>query len=299
MHPSPATQVSRYTFERHAARASPTAAFRRLTIKWDLGFDSPQRNSSSTNSTSTYANGPRHRHSSGKGSAGDLDAPSLTILAVTTRKSMEQLRCWTQWMHDMQQADSSTSYSLIVHHHQVVNSQANAEYASGTAAKASAILKVATSLARERRAEAQKDMLLLTDLDVVPLRPYRLLFRHLEQTHNGRRVDLCFMREPFGSRSGYVNTGFILMRPTEPVLAFLRAWRGNLTTWDGIPSDQLVANRLLWGWKAVSNILRLHLPSSLAAIIFLVAAARALPSCFSTQCVLHASSARKDVASLI
>jgi hypothetical protein len=186
----------------------------------------------------------------GKGSS---STHSFTILAVTTRSSMEKLRCWTQWMHDMQRADASTSYSLVVHSHRVANPRV--EYAEGTAAKADAILRVASSLAREGPAAAKDATLLLTDLDVVPLRPYRLLLRHLAPVENDRRIDLCFMREPFGSGSGYVNTGFILMRPTEPVLAFLRAWRDNMTSWQGVPSDQLVANRILWGWQAVSHCL--------------------------------------------
>jgi hypothetical protein len=86
----------------------------------------------------------------------------------------------------------------------------------------------------------------MTDLDVLPLRPYSQLLRALD------RADLVFMRTPRGSKMGYVNAGFYLLRPTPPVRRFLLDVRAELGgAWQ---SDQLWMNKLLWGWNATTDV---------------------------------------------
>ena len=87
-----------------------------------------------------------------------------------------------------------------------------------------------------------QEPIIFTGLDVVPLRPYSALLPSLDHQ------DLSFSKEFYGSASGFVNWDFFIFRPEPEVALLFEDVAGSIT--DYLWSDQLVGNRLLWGWQA-------------------------------------------------
>ena len=108
-----------------------------------------------------------------------------------------------------------------------------------------------TANARED-ARTRNRLYLLSDLDVVPLRPYSALAEHFiarEQAEGGRdataRPEILFMRELPGScgmTAWLANTGFMIMRNSHRIRNF---WRWVSSTSRGKMYDQDIANFLL------------------------------------------------------
>ena len=114
------------------------------------------------------------------------------------------------------------------------------EWRAALRQKVSFVRRTITDLAARHPACPHDCAFLFSDLDVLPLRPYAELVRHL------KRASLIFMREPQQSSAGYVNSGFYLLRPLPPVLTFLRDWANSFTA--DHYNDQHLANALLWKW---------------------------------------------------
>ena len=181
----------------------------------------------------------------------------LFILGFSTPHQAHLLECWSGWMNAMMATPSDAAnitYSLIV---ESANSPArglirrliarlrgtrgeNDEWRAALRQKVSFVRRTITDLAARHPACPHDCAFLFSDLDVLPLRPYAELVRHL------KRALLIFMREPQQSSAGYVNSGFYLLRPLPPVLTFLRDWANSFTA--DHYNDQHLANALLWKW---------------------------------------------------
>ena len=196
--------------------------------------------------------GIHHAHYSGNhtryGHSGHLYERSsraideLTVVAFSTAETEGLLQCWMAWMPTLMAADAKITYHVhVVRLHAPILSDSFAAYRRGLRSKvseASAYIDMLMSAHRRR------SPVLFTDVDVVPLRPFSELLPTM------RSFDLVFMREPIGSGSGFLNTGVYLLWPTPRVQHFMQTWAANIN--DELWSDQLVANRLLWGWQATT-----------------------------------------------
>ena len=149
-------------------------------------------------------------------------------------------------MHEMLAFDSNFDYTLILkqmaHHENGSGRFGDDVFRVASVQKVALIDHYASLLSSNSTDAGSFPPLLFTDLDVVPLLPLRHLLQCL---HGG--VDVCFMREPYGSGSGYVNAGLILLRPTVEARLFLREWLAAVKAEPTVsgPTDQLWANKLL------------------------------------------------------
>jgi len=177
--------------------------------------------------------------------------PALTILAIVSPDVPQQVEQWRGWMASMQQRDPGTIYRVKV----LYTEQSTPLHKGfGTAHYKSLIKLRSAALATYVRNQVghNQDPIIFTDLDVVPLQPYSALLPSLD--HH----DLSFSKEFYGSGSGFVNWGFSIFRP-KPEVALLFE-DVNINIRDQLWSDQLVGNRLLWGWQ--SDTVKSPIPAS-------------------------------------
>lgn len=186
-----------------------------------------------------------------------VEYENLTVVAFETPGTSHQVKCLRNWVHAMQAADRRTRYKL---HVEQLNLNVTVETGAYAGYGSDAFRRIfrqradkLRAMARERLQVGDRAPVLMTGLDVVPIQPYSRLLPSL------RHADLVAMREPYGSGSGFVNWDFVLFRPVEAVVAFLDDLHGNMSSPE-LWSDQHVANRLLWGWAATSEIS--HVPGS-------------------------------------
>lgn len=171
-------------------------------------------------------------------------AKLLNVLAYSSNRKLSRLECWLGWMQSMMRHDRDNAYSVTIKN--------EVEY-GGQREKVLLLLSEVHKqrwVARTERRPAEP--LLFVDIDVVPLQPFSSLLPELNHS------DIVFMHEPRGSRSGLLNAGFILLRPTQRVEEFLHDWHVRMisrsTVTGDLMGDQLVANQMLWGWKARSRV---------------------------------------------
>jgi hypothetical protein len=150
-------------------------------------------------------------------------APEVDTSAGTSAK---MVGCWLSWMAHMMAQDPTTHYTL-----HVVRSAITAKAKADDAARKRAH-RGRLGLLDALASEGSTDPILLTDVGVLPLRPYSSLLGGLNRT------DILFLRSPSPhllradgkastavfSNAGFFNTGFILLRPVPPV----RAWIAKL-----------------------------------------------------------------------
>ena len=167
--------------------------------------------------------------------------PALTILAIVSPDVRQQVEQWRGWMAAMQQRDPGTIYRVKV----LYTEQSTPLHTGfGTDYYRSLIKLRAAALASYVRDQVgnNQEPIIFTGLDVVPLRPYSALLPSLDHQ------DLSFSKEFYGSASGFVNWDFFIFRPEPEVALLFEDVAGSIT--DYLWSDQLVGNRLLWGWQA-------------------------------------------------
>ena len=157
----------------------------------------------------------------------------LTVLAGATQDIPKQISCWLQWMSDMTAADGICEYQL----HMVLRP------------KKTSVATLTTHRFKLDYIESTLSRLpdgaplIFSDLDVLPIRPYSLLLEAKDASgHSVLRRDAVFMREPSGSKMGFLNSGFFLMRNSPAVRSLVVAWRAALRKDQG---DQLALNRVL------------------------------------------------------
>ena len=169
--------------------------------------------------------------------------PALTILAIVSPDVHQQVEQWRGWMASMQKRDKSTIYRVKV----LYTEQSTPLHTGFGTDHFRSLLKLrAAALACYVRDQVGHNLepIIFTGLDVVPLQPYSALLPSLD--HH----DLSFSKEFYGSGSGFVNWDFFIFRPKPEVALLFEDVAGNIT--DHLWSDQLVGNRLLWGWQADS-----------------------------------------------
>ena len=148
-------------------------------------------------------------------------APKVHIGVLSTAQSADGLRCWMRWMEEMMTSDTLAVYELRV------RSGSLGARAAGTSSFKSAHWKVAVKLkvsflkellsevdAQGARTVGPHDVLVMTDLDVLPLAPYGTLL-------DADVGDVTFMSE-FKDR-GY-NCGFFAARNTARTRALVANW---------------------------------------------------------------------------
>ena len=159
------------------------------------------------------------------------------LVAFTTKHSERLQRCWLQWVSHMSASDTTPqlSYRLQLRSQDPGNVStgwlskrakvATATRPAGSFQTAAWYAAVNAKMAAWRdllielhAAGRENDLVIISDLDVAPLRPYSSLLP-CRSSH-----EITFMQEPKGHASSFgphlVNTGFSLIRNTEQVRAF-------------------------------------------------------------------------------
>ena len=159
----------------------------------------------------------------------------LHVVAFSTPETASQLRCWQQWLERMSAAD--TLYEYVLH----VNPQASRQgvgtsifggrsWVRAVRAKVPFVLSTLQALAQLEPSAC----VVVTDLDVIPLRPLSQLLavdwrRHAEMwfmtNHRARPPAWnVFRRDGFAYRD-VVNTGLLLITNNTPaVRTFVQRW---------------------------------------------------------------------------
>jgi len=182
----------------------------------------------------------------------------LHLITFSTHHSERMQSCWLQWASHVMARDTTPQqhYRLYLRTHDASNvSTVRPKGRRVTAGGAAGTYQTATWYAalrdkmfaiqevlEETKASAREvDAYVITDLDVVPLRPYSELLACLEH-------EITFMKEPDGHAGSFgahvVNGGFYVVRNTANV----RAWFTNVASrFKKYPRlhDQDIANALL------------------------------------------------------
>jgi len=148
----------------------------------------------------------------------------LHILAYSDGNACLMRSCWTRWINRMLHQDRDYRYHLHIESAPIVG-HADAE-TTGSALYRSrnwitaVIGKIVFVLDVLRHAIPEGDVVVFTDLDVVPFRPFSVLVPLLTE----HRAHLLWMYNPHWRHNKHVNTGFYVLANTPPVRWFFEEW---------------------------------------------------------------------------
>jgi hypothetical protein len=143
------------------------------------------------------------------------------IVALATSQVREALAFWLDKVQIMMHADAEAEYDVHISH-QRSSSALPGEFRD--AAWREAVLREPLAV-RDYARRHKGDIIVGTDLDVVPIRPYSQLGKLVV---DGQIRFMDERIEMFGRGKGHCNTGFYVFRSSDATLALLDVWLDGL-----------------------------------------------------------------------